>query len=39
VLEGLELQRGHVVDRVLEKRFKGDLQMGLKVLGKYSLSD
>ncbi|XP_056275241.1 annexin A2 isoform X1 [Pseudoliparis swirei] len=32
VLEGLELQRGHVVDRVLEKRFKGDLQMGLKVL-------
>ncbi|TNN31660.1 Annexin A2-A [Liparis tanakae] len=32
VLEGLELQRGHVVDQVLEKRFKGDLQMGLKVL-------
>ncbi|XP_034400333.1 annexin A2 [Cyclopterus lumpus] len=32
VLQGLELQRGHVVDQVLEKRFTGDFQMGLKVL-------
>ncbi|XP_068432356.1 annexin A2 [Clinocottus analis] len=32
VLDGLELQSGHVVDQVLEKRFTGDFQQGLKVL-------
>ncbi|XP_062292086.1 annexin A2 [Scomber scombrus] len=32
VLMGLELENGQMVDQVLEKRFSGDIRLGLKVL-------
>ncbi|XP_029299372.1 LOW QUALITY PROTEIN: annexin A2 [Cottoperca gobio] len=32
VLMGLELEKGQMINQVLEKRFSGDIQMGLKVL-------
>lgn len=34
VLIGLELQLGQALEQMLDKRFSGDFQMGLKVLGK-----
>lgn len=36
VLMGLELECGQTVDQVLDQMFSGDLELGLKVLGKYS---
>lgn len=35
VLMGLELQCGQVVNEVLEKKFTGDVRLGLKVLGQF----
>ncbi|KAM7373435.1 hypothetical protein PAMP_008286 [Pampus punctatissimus] len=32
VLMGLELETGHMVDHTLEKRFTGDIRLGLRVL-------
>lgn len=34
VLTGLELQCGQVVNEILEKKFTGDVRLGLKVLGR-----
>lgn len=36
VLMDLELECGQTVDQVLDQMFSGDLELGLKVLGKYS---
>lgn len=38
VLMGLELELGQTVDQIIEKRFSGDFRLGLKVLGKHSLT-
>ncbi|KAG7252087.1 hypothetical protein CRUP_015151, partial [Coryphaenoides rupestris] len=32
VLVGLELQRGEALEKILDKRFSGDVRMGLKIL-------
>ncbi|XP_068189367.1 annexin A2 isoform X1 [Antennarius striatus] len=37
VLMGLELEHGQTMVQILEKKFTGDIEIGLKVLGKYNL--
>lgn len=35
VLMGLELESGQMVEQTVEKKFSGDLRLGLTVLGKH----